>query len=81
MHPKSQTLMEVHIFMGKKGRFCICCFYSAGFQPFLYHALIRLTVAVYFFIVIILSITAPSPRLTTMLGDARYSLPMCRFSK
>jgi len=26
MHPKSQTLMEVHIFMGKKGRFCICCF-------------------------------------------------------
>ncbi len=80
MHPKSQTLMEVHIFMGKKGRFCIC-YFCCRLSTFRYHALIRLTVAAYFFIVIILSITAPSPRLTTMLGDARYSLPMCRFSK
>lgn len=80
MHPKSQTLMEVHIFMGKKGDFASVIF-VAGFQPFRHHALIWLTVAAYFFIVIILSITAPSPRLTTMLGDARYSLPMCRFSK
>lgn len=31
MHPKSQTLMEVHIFMGKKGDFASVIF-VAGFQ-------------------------------------------------